>query len=124
MSLTSNLPPVNKSDSAAGTKLFFDTYGNEPLEFLAAEVSAAISFFSSKGFDNIAATQTAAILLKQAKLDGISIFNILDKLSGFDTVKLNSLVAEILNNNRFPTSTLGFVTMSVEKQNQTRNIFA
>ena len=36
---TTNLPPSVKEDSAAATKLFFDTYGQEPLEFAANDVT-------------------------------------------------------------------------------------
>ena len=41
---TINLPAVTKTDSAASTKLFFDTYGQQPLEFGANEVAASIGF--------------------------------------------------------------------------------
>jgi len=40
-----SLPIPAKQDSAAGTKLFFDRYGQSPLEFSANEVTAAIAFF-------------------------------------------------------------------------------
>jgi hypothetical protein len=39
-----NLPAVEINDSAARTKLFFDTYGQEALEFNATEVDATINF--------------------------------------------------------------------------------
>jgi hypothetical protein len=120
----SSLPIESSQDSAAGTKLFFDAYGKEPLEFLANEVSAAIGFFEARGFAKDAALSTAAILLKQAKLDGLPIFRILDTLKTFTGIQLSSLVAEILNNNRPVSSTLGFKFRDVEKQNQIRNILA
>ena len=47
---TTNLPPVLKQDGAEGTKLFFDNYGQAPLEFNANDVTAAVSFFEKKGF--------------------------------------------------------------------------
>lgn len=122
--MISSLPQTNKTDSAAGTKLFFDTYGKEPLEFLANEVAAAIGFFESKGFDTDAATSVASILLKQAKLENIPVFQIIDTLKAFEGIEISAVVAEILNNNRPTTSTLGYKFVDVEKQNQIRNIAA
>lgn len=119
-----NLPIKTDSDSAAATKTFFETYGNSQLEFSANEVSAAVAFFQSRGFNDDASVVTAQVLLKQAKLDGVSVFKIIDTLKTFDGVQISALVAEILNNNRNVTSVLGYRIVSVEKQNQTRNIFA
>jgi hypothetical protein len=120
----SSLPAATKEDSGSATKLFFDTYGKSPLEFNANEVDAAIGFFQARGFDSDAASLTAAVLLKQAKIDGVPVYNILDTLKSFNGVQISALVGEILNNNRSAGSTLGFRVVSVEKQNQTRNIFA
>lgn len=118
---TTNLPSFRKEDSAAGTKLFFDNYGVEPLEFNSGEVSASIGFFEKKGFDSDAAITVATVILKQAKLDNVPVFKLLDTLAGFDSITLSSIVGEILNNNRTPTSTLGFRTTPVTT-NQSRNI--
>lgn len=118
-----NFPSQINEDSAAGTKLFFDNYGQEPLEFNANDVNATISFFRKKGFDDDASQTISTVILKQAKLDGTPIFKILDTLAGSDTLVLSQLVGEILNNNRAVTSTLGFRTTDV-KPNQIRNIAA
>lgn len=120
--MSTNLPPVINEDSAAGTKLFFDSYGKIPLEFAANEVEASIGFFQSKGFDRDAAIVTASALLKQAKLDATPVFKIIDTLKQFTGIQLSALVGEILNNNRPSSSTLGFRVVSVNKENQTRNI--
>jgi hypothetical protein len=120
---TSNLPPKQIEDSAAGTKLFFDTYGEQPLEFNATEVDACISFFKKKGFDEDASLVISSVLLRQAKIDGTAIFTLLDTLTGFDNLDLSALVSEILNNNRIPTSTLGFKTPVVQSD-ISRNIAA
>ncbi len=119
---TINLPPVEKIDSAAGTKLFFDSYGQQPLEFSANEVNASIGFFLSKGFEEDAAKVTAATLLRQARLDGVKIFELLDQLKGLDGLELSSVIAQILNRYRLNTSTLGYRSVTVAKPNQTRNI--
>ena len=120
----SNLPIKQDTDSAAATKAFFNTYGNLQLEFSVNEVSAAIGFFKNQGFDDDASIVTAQVLLKQAKIDGVPVFKIIDTLKTLNGVQISAIVAEILNNNRTPTSVLGYKVLSVEKQNQTRNIYA
>jgi hypothetical protein len=121
--MATNLPPQQIEDSAASTKLFFDTYGQAPLEFNAVEVDACVSFFVKKGFANDAALVVSTALLKQAKAEGQPIFRILDSLSGFNNLQLSTLVGEILNNNRTPSSVLGFRTKSASTD-QSRNISA
>lgn len=120
---TTNLPNQQINDSGAATKLFFDTYGREALEFNTTEVDACLSFFIKKGFDQEASLTVTTVLLKQARLDNLPIFQVLDSLSSFDGLQISTLVGEILNNNRVPTSTLGFRTTPV-RPNQTRNIVA
>lgn len=121
--MATNLPVQNIEDSAAGTRLYFDRYGEQPLEFPANDVAAAVSFFQSAGFDQDAALVTAMTILRQAKLDNTPIFQLLDTLKGFQTIQLSQLVGEILNNNRVSTSTLGFRVTDVIP-NQSRNIAA
>jgi hypothetical protein len=117
-----NLPYAVPNDSAAGTKLYFDQYGDVPLEFPGADVDAVIGFFKNKGFGEQAAQTTGMVLLKQAKIDSMPVFKLLDTLKNFEGLQLSALVGEILNNNRSNSSTLGFKVVSVDKYNQTRNI--
>jgi len=117
-----NLPPATKEDSAAKTKLFFDTYGQNPLEFSADEVNYSVGYFLSKGFAEDAAQATASVLLRQARIDGVKVFEIIDQFKELDGLQLGNVVAEILNRYRPNTSTLGFRETLVSKPNQTRNI--
>jgi hypothetical protein len=119
---TINLPSITKTDSAASTKLFFDTYGQRPLEFGANEVTASVAFFSEKGFSEEASVTTAMTILRQAKIDGVQVFEILDTLKELNGTQLSAVVAQILNKYRPNTSTLGYRAVSVVKINQTRNI--
>ncbi len=122
--MNTNLP-VNKSeDSASATKLFFDEYGQAPLEFNANEVEAAIGFFQANGFDRDAAEITAAVVLRQAKFENMPVFQLLDTLKSMDGVKLGALVTEILNNNRPSSSALGFKSANTDDVLKTRNIAA
>ena len=93
-------------------------YGQQPLEFSANEVTAAIAFFQSRGFEDDAAILTAQVLLKQAKIDSVPVFKIIDTLTTFNGVQISAIVAEILNNNRGSSSTLGYRIQTIEKQNQ------
>jgi len=120
--MSTSLPVPSRIDSAEGTRLFFDTYGKQPLEFAVNDVTATIAFFEKRGFGETSATSVAAVILKQAKLDNIPIFQLLDSLKSFDGLQLSALVTEILNNNRLTTSTLGYKFVDVEKDNQIRNI--
>ena len=116
-----NLPAKQIADSAAKTKLFFDTYGEDPLSYVPAEVDASAAFFVKKGFGEEAASTAAAVLLKQAKLENLPIYKILDDIRELDSVDLSALVAEILNNNRSSTSTLGF-RQQIEDVSKQRNV--
>lgn len=118
-----NLPAEVIQDSAAATKLYFERYGEQVLEFPANDVTLAVSFFERAGFDTDAANTVAMVLLRQAKIDGDPIGQILDSIKEFPVAALNQIVGEVLNNNRVPTSLLGFRTSDV-KPNQTRNIAA
>jgi hypothetical protein len=120
--MSTNLPQTPSNDTADITKLFFDTYGQQPLEFAATDVDAVVSFFEGKGFDKDAAITTGITLLKQAKLENQPVFQIIDTLTGFTSLQLSTLVGEILNNNRPNTSTLGFKVSRQDNGNLSRNI--
>ena len=119
--MATNLPPKPLNDSAAGTRLFYDTYGETPLQFNASDVETTIGFFTDLGFALESAKITAMSILKQAKFDGTPVNSILDRIKSFNTTQVSALVSEILNNNRVPTSILGYAS---EKSNdfKTRNI--
>ncbi len=121
--MATNLPAQIINDSAASTILFFDSYGEAPLEFSSVDVDLTVGFFKSAGFDKDAAEVTAMTLLRQAKLDGEPVGVILDTIKGLGRNELSILVAEILNNNRVPTSALGYRVSEV-KVDQTRQIAA
>lgn len=119
-----NLPLPEITDSAEITKVFFDTYGIPDIEFNAVDVDTSVSFFTSRGFSQDAALITASVILKQAKVDEIPIRQLLDTLKTFEGIQLSALVAEILNNNRTPISTLGYRQRSAKPDQISRNIAA
>jgi len=119
--MSTNLPAKNLNDSAAKTRLYFDNYGKKPYEFRAVDVDATISFFTKRGFSDEAAVTSSNVLLRQAKLENVSINTILDQLKSFEQTEMSQLVAEILNNNRPATSTLGF-RQTIESVSKQRNV--
>ena len=92
----SSLPTSPKSSEQNVTE-FFDNYFNEKLAFPSNEVDAVIGFFEKRGFEKNSAISTATVLLNQAKIDGVKIFELLDTLKGLDNVQLSSVVTEVLN---------------------------
>lgn len=119
-----NLPIPNIQDSAEATKLFFDKYGTSPYEFNANELSSAVSFFEKRGFRGDTAKVVAVMLIRQAKADNTPVFNIIDTLESFPEIRLSALVAEILNNNRSSTSTLGYRALNISKKDVNREVDA
>jgi hypothetical protein len=121
--MPTNLPPRLSSDSADSTKIFFDLYGSEPVQFLATDVDSAINFFKVKGFEEDAAIITAQVILKQARIESVPVYEILETLSGLNQLNISRVVAEILNDQRQTTSTLGFRSERIVTE-ITRNIRA
>lgn len=72
------------------------------------EVDAVIGYFLKRGFDRVAAINTASVLMQQAKIDNLDVQKLLDTLKGVNEVQLSIIVAQILNLNRSKTSALGF----------------
>ena len=117
-----NLPIKKDKSSADKTKRYFNTYYQKQLAYPSNEVDAVIGFLESKGFDKTAAQSTGAVLLQQAKLDGVKVFELLDTLSGLEKLQLSFAVATIVNLNRQKISTLGFRVENSEVPLEARNI--
>jgi hypothetical protein len=103
----STLPSLS-IDSSNNTAKLFNRQFNEEIGYKAAEVDAVIGYFSKRGFDQTAAINTALVLLRQASIDKIPAFKLIDTLKGITDVQLNNIVAQILNLNRNKSSVLGY----------------
>ena len=117
-----NLPKKEPTDSAENVKRFFNTYYQKQLAYPSNEVDAVIGFLESKGFDRPAAQSTGAVLMQQAKLDGVKVFELLDTLKSLEKLQLSFTVANILNFNRQKISTLGFRVTNSTTPLEARNI--
>lgn len=118
----SNLP-TGKTTSDA-TVQAFDAYYTAPLELNASTLAAMVGFFTQRGFDPTSAETVAVIIMKQAKKDGYNPMQILDTLTGVDSLEISALVAEILNYNRVKTSFLGYSKEFTPHDDVQRNVLA
>jgi len=114
--------PAKTGDSATSVKQFFDQYYTKPFEFSSNEVDATVGFFAKRGFDEVSSTSVATIVMQQAKIDNVKIFELLDTLGGFDDIQLSTVITEILNYNRAKISTLGYKVDQATNKLETRNI--
>jgi hypothetical protein len=117
-----NIPQEKSSSSSDLTVQVFDQYYQLPVELNNSELTAMKGFFEKRGFEDVAAEETAITILKQAKKDGYSAMQIMDTLRGLDTVDVSGLVAEILNYNRFKTSLVGISQSYAPAEEINRNI--
>ena len=110
------------NDTLVKSKEFFFNYEKEAISYPSNQVDAVVGFFESRGFEKTAAISTATVLLRQAKIDGVNVMDLLDQLRTIDDIKLNNLIGAILNTNRSAISKLGFVTEPATENVLTRNI--
>jgi hypothetical protein len=125
MSTTYNNVPNQKAASNSDQTIqAFDQYYQTPIELNNNELVAMTGFFEKRGFEINAAESTALVILQQAKKDGFNAMQVMDTLSGLTPIEISSLVAEILNYNRFKTSSLGTAQHYAPSEEITRNILA
>jgi len=119
--VASNLPGGAPS-SPPDTKQFFDKFFVNQLSFPAGEIDATIAFFVKRGFDIESARSTAIVLLNQARIDNVNVFQLLDTMKSLTDVQLSQVVAQVLNAYREKTSLLGYRVAPVINLYESRNI--
>jgi len=120
---STNLPVSdNTTDSSSGTKNFFNNYFTAQVSYPAGDIDAVVGFFLKRGFDEQSAKSTAIVILNQAKLDNVNVFQLVDTLKGLTDVQLSQVVSEILNQTRQKTSVLGYRLLNVDETFESRNI--
>ncbi len=117
-----NIPRNDVQNTDQPVRDFFDRYYQNRVEYAASEVDSVLGFFESRGFGDEASSSIAATLLRQAKIDGVSTFKLLDTLKGLDETQLSALIAEILNYSRIKSSSLGYKTRNTANVFEARNI--
>ena len=90
--------------------------------FPSNQVDAVIGYFENRDFDKVSAQTIGTVLMQQAKLDDVNVFELLDTLKGLDTLQLSAVVTEVLNYNRSKVSTLGYRLNTSTDKLETRNV--
>lgn len=125
MTYYNNIPKTQPApDSATPTLQVFDTYSVAPLNVDASTYDAMIGFFTQRGFGEDSARSMSYVIIKQAILDRINPFKLIEGLKGLSNVEISDLITEILNYNRYKTSSLGTATPFSPSQEVARNIVA
>lgn len=121
--MTTNLPPTTPStDSGEEVKTFFNRYFTAPLTFPSSQIDAVVGFFMKRGFTEQAAKSTSIVLMSQAKLENLNVFQLLDTLKNLTNVQLSNVVTEVVNASREKVSILGYKILTVEETAESRNI--
>ena len=118
----SNLPTANVTDSSQYVKSFFDKYFTHEVTFPSNQIDATVGFFLKRDFDLESSRSTAIVLLNQARVDNVNVFELLDTLKTLTDVQLSQIVAQVLNSAREKTSLLGYRIQHIENIYETRNI--
>lgn len=120
-----NLPQATQTaDSAQGTLQVFDAYTTAPLNIDATTYDAMSGYFTTRGFGEDAARSMAYIIIKQALLDKYNPFDLIDTMKGLTDFEISGLITEILNYNRYKTSSLGSASPFSPSEEVARNIVA
>jgi hypothetical protein len=123
MTFYNNIPQPSKvQDSSQETLKVFDAYTTAPLNIDSATFDAMTGFFASRGFGSDSAQSMSYIIIKQALIDNYKPFQLLETLKGLDDVEISALITEILNYNRFKTSSLGTASTFAPIEEISRNI--
>ena len=114
-----NLPYQSNTEN---TIKGFQGYQNLPSGINPSVFAAVSGFFTSRGFEPLAAENLAETIISQAKHDGYNPMQVLDTLKGLTNVEISGIVAEILNYSRYKTSSLGYATKTMTHPEIERNL--
>ncbi len=120
--MSSNLPMTQVTDSSTNVKQFFDNFFNHQVTFPSNQIDATVGFFLKRDFDLESARSTAIVLLNQARIDNVNVFELLDTMKSLTNVNLSQIVAQVLNASREKTSLLGYRIAPIVNKYEARNI--
>ena len=118
----SNLPQKLRDNLQKTADTLVDTNYKERFEFAQNDLDATVGFFVKRGFARQPAEDTAYIILQQAKIDSVTVGQILDQLTYTNPAQLSELISTILNANRYRSSRLGVRNTRSTKDTVSRNI--
>lgn len=118
----SNLPQVQVTDSSTDVKQFFDKFFVHQISFPSNQIDAVVGFFLKRKFDVESARSTSIVLLNQARIDNVNVFELIDTLKTLTDVQLSQVVAQVLNAYREKISLLGYRVAPLTDTYESRNI--
>jgi len=120
--MINNLPSADAVDSSGEVKQFFDKFFVHEVSFPSNQIDAVLGFFLKRGFDVNSARSTGIVLLNQARLDNVNVFELIDTLKTLTDVQLSQVVAQVLNEYREKVSVLGYRIAPIADSFESRNI--
>lgn len=117
-----NLPSPTASDSSTDVKQFFDKFFVHQVSFPSNQIDAVVGFFLKRNFDVDSARSVSIVLLNQARVDNINVFQLVDTLKALSDVQLSQVVAQVLNTYREKISLLGYRIAPLADTYESRNI--
>ena len=119
---TYNLPQQTATDTSVEVKQFFDKFFVHQVSFPSNQIEGVVGFFLKNGFDLESARSTAIVLLNQARIDNVNVFELIDTLKTLTDVQLSQVVAQVLNAYREKVSLLGYRIAPLVDNYESRNI--
>ena len=120
-----NLPkPSIAASSSDQTLNQFSSYNDKPVELDQTTQSAMIGFLESRNFSRDSAEVISLTILTQTKRENYNPMALIETMKTLNDVEMSTIVAEVLNFNRFKTSMLGSVQNVAPVDNVRRNIAA
>lgn len=120
--MSTNLPIQQNLDSSTEVKQFFDKFFVHQVSFPSNQIDAVVGFFLKREFDLESARSTSIVLLNQARLDNVNVFELIDTLKTLSDVQLSQVVAQVLNAYREKISLLGYRIAPIVDTYEARNI--
>jgi hypothetical protein len=117
-----NLPLNSNTDTSTVVRQFFDKFYQYPVSFPAGEIDAVVGFFQKRGFDINSARTISIVMLNQARIDGVKVFELLDSLKTITDLQLTQVITQVMNTYRENTSLLGYKVIGATSPIESRNI--
>lgn len=120
-----NIPSQRTASSTDATLAVLNGFDTAtPVHLNNQAVVSLTGYLSEKGFKSPSAETVAITILTQAKKDGFDPWTVIETIKATSNDTITGIVAEILNTNRFKTSSLGYVRVTTPVEDISRNILA
>jgi len=118
--------PINKpgSSSDASQAILTGVTNRSTVQINNQALVALTGWLQNRGFQNPSAETVASTILAQAKIDGFDPWTVIETIKSADNNTITGIVSEILNTNRFVSSSLGYVKVTNPVEDIARNILA